>query len=137
MIIYIDENISPYLAKGFRILQQPLNLKLKEEIDIRSIKEEFGQGAQDEQWIPIIGEKGACIITQDYNIKRTRHQHKLCNEYNLGVFYIRSSSKTGMKYWEMVKLMAKHWENINKIAISRKRPFAFRVTSNGKLEELP
>ena len=83
MIIYIDENMSPYLAKGFNILQTPLNLKLKENIDVRSVKQDFGQGANDEDWIPEAGSKGSCIITQDYNIKRIKHQRVLCEKYHI------------------------------------------------------
>lgn len=136
MIIYIDENMSPYLARGFNILQAPLNLKLKEPIDVRSIKDDYGQGAQDEEWIPLAGEKGACIITQDYNIKRIKHQQALCEEYKLGMFYFRSPSKNGFSYWDMLVLLIKHWQNINKIAITEKRPFAYKVSSRGDLEEL-
>lgn len=129
MILYIDENLSPYLARGFNILQAPLNIKLKEPIDVRSIKDDFGQGAQDEVWIPIAGQKGACIITQDYNIKRIKHQQALCEEFKLGMFYFRPPSKTGFTYWDMLVLMVKHWNSINKIAIMEKRPFAYKVSS--------
>ena len=65
MIIYVDENMSPYLARGFDILQQPLNQKQREQIQVRSVKDSFGQGAPDEDWIPQAGEEGACILTQD------------------------------------------------------------------------
>ena len=136
MIIYIDENMSPFLAKGFNILQFPLNIKLREAIDVRSIKDDFGTGALDEDWIPKAGENGACIITQDYNIKRITHQQALCEKYQLGMFYFRPPSKNGFHYWDMVKLMVKHWETINKIAITQRRPFAYKVTSKGSLEEL-
>jgi len=136
MIIYIDENMSPYLARGFNILQAPLNVKLRESIDVRSIKDDFGQGALDEDWIPLAGEKGACVITQDYNIKRIKHQQTLCEQFNLGMFYFRPPSKNGFNYWEMLTLMVKHWLQINKIAITQKRPFAYKVTAKGSLEEL-
>lgn len=83
MIIYVDENMSPYLAKGLDLLQQPLNVKLREAIEVKSIRATFGQGAKDEDWIPIAGKEGACVITQDYNIRRTRHQRELCEDYGL------------------------------------------------------
>jgi len=78
MRIYVNENMSPYLARGFDILQKPENLKLREPIEVRSIKNEFGEGALDEDWIPLVGTQNSCIITQDYNIKRISHQRKLC-----------------------------------------------------------
>lgn len=129
MIIYIDENMSPFLARGFNILQKPENIKQREDIEIKSIKDEFGQGVQDEDWIPIAGEQGACILTQDYNINRIKHQRALCEEYNLGMFYFRPPSKGGFNYWNMVKLMVKHWPEIVKIASKNKKPFSFKVTS--------
>ena len=96
----------------------------------------LGRDLEDEEWIPLAGEKGACIITQDYNIKHVKHQRVLCERYNLGMFYFRPPSKSGFRYWDMISLIVKHWLEISKIAISRKRPFAFRVTSKGKLEEI-
>jgi hypothetical protein len=136
MIVYIDENMPSLLAKGFNILQTPMNFKLKEDIEVRSIKEEFGIGVQDEEWIPIAGEKGSCIITQDYNIRRIRHQKALCEEFSLGMFYFRPPSKKGFSYWNMLSLLVKHWPELTKIALTRKRPFAYKVSSRGKLEEL-
>ena len=136
MIIYIDENMSPFLARGFNILQEPLNLKLKEPIMVRSIKDEFGMGAKDEDWIPLAGEQKACVITQDYNINRIRHQRELCKQYNLGMFYFRPPSKNGFTYMDMLKLMVKHWEEISKKATREKRPFSYKVTQKGSLSEL-
>lgn len=54
MIIYIDENLPRVLAQGFNILQKPENIRLKlgDPIDVKSILDEFGSGAQDETWIP-------------------------------------------------------------------------------------
>ncbi len=134
MIIYVDENMSPYLARGFNILQTPENVKLGAEIEVKSIKDVFGQGTKDEDWIPRAGESNSCVITQDYSIKRIKHQQKLCEQYNLGMFYFRPPSKSGFKYWDMLKLMVKHWPSISKIAIQENRPFTYRVTSRGDLE---
>ncbi len=63
-----------------------------------SIKERFGQGAKDEDWIPKAGEEGAIIITQDYRIQTTRHQLILYQEYELGIFFFTAPSKGGYSY---------------------------------------
>ena len=135
MIIYIDENLSPYLAKGFSI-QESLNNKLSESIEVRSVKEEFGKGAKDEDWIPMLSKDKACVITQYYNIQRITHQRELCNQYELGMFYFHLPSKSGFSYAEMLTLIAKHWEEIIKIAIQNKRPFAFKITPKGKMTKM-
>ena len=114
------------LAEGFNILQKPENLKLKEEINVKSIIKESERGIEDEAWIPKAGKMGACIITQDFNIHRIRHQRELCNKYNLGMFYFRPPSKNGFSYWGMLRLLVKHWPEITKIATREKRPFAYK-----------
>jgi len=136
MIIYIDENMSEYLAEGLDLLQKPLNQKLRDQIEVKSIKKIFGQGAKDEDWIPIAGEQGACVITQDYNIKKTRHQRELYEQFELGIFFLIPPSKKGFSYWDMVKLLTKHWEGITNKALTESRPFAYKVSSRGRLENI-
>lgn len=136
MTIYIDENLPPLLARGFNILQKPENIKLREAIEVKSIKDEFGQGVKDEEWIPKAGESNACVITQDYNILRIDHQRELCIQYDLGMFYFRPPSKNGFGYWEILKLFVKHWQDICKKATRENRPFAYKITSRGEMKEL-
>jgi hypothetical protein len=137
MIIYIDENMPPVLAEGFNLLQAPENrrLKLKDPIEVESIKREFGAGAKDEDWIPLAGEQGACVITQDYNINRIKHQRALCKKYNLGMFYFRPPSKGGFAYWEMLKILVKHWPEIMKVASKKPRPFSYKITAKSSVLE--
>jgi len=131
MNVYIDENMPSVLATGFDLLQKPENikLKLKYPISVKSIVDAFGRGVQDEIWIPKAGKEGSCIITQDYNISRIKHQQELCKKFNLGMFYFRPPSKNGFSYWDMLQLMVKHWPEILKIIRKEKKPFAFRITS--------
>ena len=136
MTIYIDENMPPHLARGFDILQKPLSIKHRNNIEVKSIKEVFGEGAKDEDWIPIAGKEGACVITQDYNIKRIRHQRELCETYKLGMFYFRPPSKKGFEYWQMIELVVKHWIKISKAASRDERPFAYKVSSKGPIEKM-
>ena len=136
MTIYIDENMSPHLARGLDIIQKPLSIRSKYDIEVKSIKDVFGKGAKDEDWIPLAGKADACVITQDYNIRRIHHQRELCKKYGLGMFFFRPPSKNGFQYWDMVKLVVKHWPNISKSASKKGRPFAFKITSKGDMVEL-
>jgi gamma-glutamyltranspeptidase len=129
MNIYIDENLPPHLARGFNILQKPENLKLNQNIEVISIADEFGRGCADEEWIKLAGQKDSCIITQDYKIRRIRHQKALCDKYNLGMIYLRPPSKNGFTYWQMIGILHKNWAEICKIVLSQKRPFAYEITS--------
>lgn len=139
MRIFIDENLAPVLAMGFNILQEPENIKLelKDPIEVVSIRKVFGEGLEDEAWIPKVDKNRDCVITQDYNIKRIRHQRELCESYGLGMIYFKPPSKSGFRYWDMVKLLVKHWPEIVKKASKEKRPFSYKVTlKSSKLESL-
>lgn len=136
MIIYIDENMPYHLARGFEILQKPENVKLNQNIEVKSTIDAFGRSYQDEEWIPMAGKNEACIITQDYNIRRIRHQKELCDKYKLGMIYLRPPSKTGFTYWKMIGVLHKNWPEICKIVLSQKRPFAYEISAQGKLKRL-
>lgn len=135
--IYIDENMPRQLAYALNLLQQPLNEREKTPVEVVSIAEEFGFGAQDEDWIPEVGKKSGIVITQDYNIQTTRHQRVLCEAHRLGMIYIKPPSNKGLSYWDMVLLLINRWDEIKKIARKEKLPFAFRGTMRGnKFEQL-
>ena len=130
--IYIDENMPEQLAKALNILQQPLNGKEKSPIEVLSLKEEFGGGAKDEDWIPVVGRSNGVVITQDFNIQTTRHQRALCEEHGLGMIYIKPPSNRGLSYWDMALLLINRWNEIKKILRMEKAPFAYRGTMRGK-----
>lgn len=132
--IYIDENFAQQLAQGLDVFQQHLNQKEKHQVKVLSIKQEFGQGVSDEEWIPIAGEQKAVVITQDLRIQTTRHQNELYKKYGLGVFFFKPPSN-GYSFWEMVEQVIKRWPEIKKNT-KNNRPFAFRYRSKGKLEKL-
>jgi hypothetical protein len=133
MIVYVDENMPPRLAEALNLLQQPLNTK-GIGVEVQSIVHAFGRGTKDEVWIPRAGQQGACILTQDFNIHRIRHQRALCEEHKLGMFFIQPPSKSGLLYWDMVKLVIDRWEQLIKI-VNREQPaFYYRCTANKKFE---
>jgi hypothetical protein len=136
MIIYIDENMPPTLAAGLNVLQEPENIRSGIFVEVKSIKTVFGKGAKDEEWIPLAGKQEACVITQDYNIQRTRHQKALCEENKLGLFFFRPPSKTGYSYWQMVELCIANWQQIVKIAAKEVKPFAYRCSARKPLEKI-
>jgi len=134
--IYIDENLPSQLAKGLHELQLPQNKRDKIEIQVLSIKDTFGQGEQDEDWIPKVGAENGVVITQDYRIQTQRHQKELYLENGVGIFFFNPPSKGGFQYWELVKLVVKRWEKIKQIIRKEKPPFAFRCTARKTFEKI-
>ena len=132
MKIYFDENTFPHLARGLNAIQEPLNKKDGENIEIVYLPDEFGKGVKDEEWIPVLGKIGAVIITHDLNINRTRSQRELYRQHGLGVFFFTPPSKHGFGYWDFVQQVIKRWEEIRQLSSSKsRRPFAYRFTIRG------
>jgi hypothetical protein len=134
--IFIDENLPKQLAIGLNELQKPQNSKDGVEIEVLSIKEVFGQGALDEDWIPQVGLENGIVITQDFRIQTQKHQKELYIKHNVGILFFSPPSKSGFSYWEMVKLLISRWEEIKQIIKKNKVPFAFRSSARSKFEKL-
>lgn len=134
--IYIDENFPPQLADGLNRLVQPQNKKDGIDIEILSIKDVFGQGEQDEDWIPKVGKQNGIVITQDFHIQTQKHQKELYKENGVGILFFNPPSKGGFAYWEMVKQLVNRWDEIKHIASKNKTPFAFRCSARTKFEKM-
>lgn len=134
--IFIDENMPPQIARGLNILQQPQNDKDGINIEVFSIKDYFGEGAKDEEWIPKVGKLRGIVITQDYRIQSLKHQRELYKQNGVGILFFSPPSKTGFAYWEMVKQVIKRWEEIKSIVRKNSTPFAFRCSARADFENI-
>lgn len=137
MTIYLDENLPKHLAEGFQILQQPESLKTGIEIEVKFLPAEFDYGAKDFDWIPVVGKQEACVITQDININRKKHELELYRKHGVGMFFLRGpSKKQGLSIWQMVEALARNWSDITKAVQNQQRPFAFEIKLKGKMKKL-
>jgi hypothetical protein len=137
MKIFLDENMSPNLCHGLQAFQKSLNAELKFPIQIFSIEEQYGRGAQDEDWVPLVGKERGMAITWDFNLMRTRHQRELCEKHGVGLVIIRANSKKqGMRFWEQVKLLVKYWEDVVKVASKKSGHFHYELKPTSGLREL-
>ena len=131
MKIYLDENLSEYVAEALNLLSKGYFPN----IEVLSTKKAFGRGVADEDLIPIIGKEGSILITQDFNIKRRSSQFDLCREYGLSVFFL-VMQKNQTRHWEIVKTLIEHWEDITLKAQKEAKPFAYMVRAIGKMKQL-
>lgn len=134
--IFVDENMPPQIARGLNILQQPQNARDEMKIEVLSIKDYFGEGSKDEEWIPKVGKLNGVVITQDYRIQNLKHQRELYKKHGVGILFFSPPSKTGFAYWEMVKQVVKRWEEIKTIIRKNKTPFAFRCSARADFENI-
>lgn len=137
MIVFLDENLPRHLAEGFHILQETEGYKTGYSVEVRYIPSQFGNGAKDEDWIPEVGKLEACVITQDININRRKHEMKLYRSHGIGMFFLRGpSKKIGLSVWQMVEALARNWPEISRKACMEKQPFAYEFGLRGGLKKI-
>lgn len=137
MIIYLDENMPPHLAKGFEIIQKPEGLKTGKAITVAYLPDTFKRGAKDNEWLPVVGKEKSCVITQDLNITRRKDEIELYQKNGVGLFVLKGpNKKMGLSIWEMVQALSKHWPDICDKAINDKRPFAYQFKLTGKMKQI-
>ena len=124
MRVYFDENFSPALVDGLRRIQEG---RRADDITVCSMIEEFGRGAADETWIPGVASRHGVVITQDTNIHRTRAQWELCRTNKIGVFFLKPPKKQSWSYWDIVRLVIRHWSEISRLSKETNRPFGFCI----------
>ncbi len=127
--VLVDENLSEHLAEGLNAIQRPMD----NGIEVVSMKNTFGKGTKDEDWISKWGKMDGIFLTADINISRTRHLADLLKQNDFGAFFLRIPNKTS--YWERVKIIIKHWPTITKLIVTQTKPFAYWVTPN-KVEKM-
>lgn len=132
MKFYFDENITPQIARALAILQEP---RQQENVEVFTIRDAFGKGAPDEEWIPQVASEDGIVVTQDMNIHRTRHQRELYRQHGLGVVFFKPPSKSGYSYWEMIEKLIEAWPQIKKIGKMERKPFAFIIKPRSKKVE--
>jgi hypothetical protein len=130
MVIYLDENLSEYVADALNLL----NKGYFDDVEVHSTKKVFKQGVPDEVLIPKIGEKKGYLITRDFQIQKTRLQFDLLSKNGVGAFFIKLP-KGMSRHWELVKLLINHWEEIIDSVRTGKR-FAYRIHIRGKMEKI-
>ncbi|MBP8822618.1 MAG: hypothetical protein KBH07_03105 [Flavobacteriales bacterium] len=132
MHIYLDENLSEYVAQGLQLLSRAHY----RDIEVLSTKQDkdLGPGVKDPDLIPIVAKKHGVLITKDIRI-RTTMLFQLCQQNKLGIFFLKMPSGKEA-HWDIVRVLVEHWEEIVKHTRKEKRPFAFVVKPRGKMEKL-
>ena len=138
MIVFLDDNMPPYLAHAFQILQAPQNLKKgRLNIEVKHIRDVFGKGAKDLDWITALAKNQSYVITQDIHITRRKDEIAAYQANGICMFFIKGrNSKDTLSAFDMVEILAKQWESMVAIMIKQKGAFAYRMQLAGKPKKI-
>lgn len=92
----------------------------------------YPQDMEDIAWMPLVGEKGWIVVTNDMAIaKRHPMELKTLYECNLAAFILTNMSLSGP---DKAAAFTKAMRKIERLARSEKRPFIATVTSSGEVK---
>lgn len=133
MTVYFDENMPPHLARGFDTIQKVENLKRNSRtINIKLLKDDFGAGSKDLEWIPKLKGTNSFIVTRDIHLDKRKDEIAAYHDAGIGLFFIRGASKkSNLTVWQMLLILSRQWEEMIKIMKKRKAPFSYKVTYAG------
>jgi hypothetical protein len=103
--VLLDENLSPALAHA-------LDALFKNEHTIAHLREKFGMGVTDEQWINTLSQDGRwVVISGDRRITRNRAEFQVFRNSRLTGFFLSKGLYKARVIKQMERILAM-WENI-------------------------
>lgn len=124
MRFFVDENLSPAIAKGLRAFGE----------DVTHLVESFQRGTENEIRIPQVASDDRVIITRDVDIKRNRLRSEIFRRHRAGAFVLRAKNASG---WDLIRHVVWMWPEFTRLAEGTEKPFMFSVRARGeKLERL-
>ena len=125
MNFFFDANLSYRLAKAMEWLD--------EDASVIYLGDQFPQNAADEDWLKYVGENELVLVTRDRRIRRRRAEFLALKKYNVGAFFLIGKN---LDKWQQIKQLIWAWEEMKRLAVTARRPFAFQVRSKGKIQAL-
>ena len=127
MKFFLDNNLSPKLARCLHVLVQP-------EHEVIHLKERFAANTPDVTWMrTLAGEDDWVIISMDTRISRNPHEIRAWKEAGHTTFFLKKGwSQTG--FWEQAQKLVKYFPDIMVMASRAPRGSMHFVNVNGKME---
>ncbi|CAN5898331.1 hypothetical protein BH24GEM1_BH24GEM1_02510 [soil metagenome] len=127
MRFLFDANMPPPLALALRTLSKSV-------VHVRDIPE-LGPKAPDPLIMAYSAENGYLVLSRDLAQSDESWFKPTLLQKRAGYFLVRASRRRGVELqaWELVKLMVKAWEDIERHARENPVPFLALVKANGRV----
>lgn len=110
MRFFVDNNISPRIAKALNALEE------RDRNEVVHLKQKFDQSVSDIQWLSSLGQEGHWVVlTCDRNILRNPHERAAWKESGLTVFFFKESYLK-FSFWDQAWQLIKKWPEIKERA---------------------
>ena len=93
----------------------------------------FLPAAQDQDWLPVVGQRGWYVLTCDARIRYRRLELAAAQEARVGMFVIVSKNLTGAR---IAEILLKALTRIHRFISSHPRPFVAKIYRDGSIKEI-
>ena len=125
MRFFIDENLSPQLAKGMSGFGE----------DAIHLTEVFSQGTEDVDWLRYVGQNGLFLVTRDERVRWNPAELQALKIHDVGAFFLGGKNRSRC---DLIQQLVRNWPRMKEIGSRTRRPFAFKVPPSGsKFVPLP
>lgn len=118
MRFFIDNNLSPQLAKGMSGFGE----------DVEHLQDKFKPNAQDEEWLPYVGANNLYLVTRDNRIRRNPAEKAALTKNNVGAFFLGGKNRSRC---ELIQQLVRNWPQVKELSRKTRKPFAFRIPPTG------
>jgi hypothetical protein len=124
---FLDNNLSPKLAKCLHVLTQP-------EHEVVHLKELFAANTPDEVWMrALAAEKDWVIVSMDTRITKNPHEIKAWREAGHTTFFLKKAW-THLGFWEQAQKFVKCFPDLSDAASRSPGGSMHFVSVHGKIE---
>lgn len=124
MKVLLDENLAPALARALHAL-------FKGEHEVVHLRDKFGPGVTDEEWINNLSRDGRwVVISGDRRITRNHAEYLAFRNSRLIGFFLSKGLYKAKVIKQMERILAM-WENINTLADTVEGGAMFELPING------
>jgi len=90
-------------------------------------------GMSDLEWMELAGRSGHLAITHDLHILDVPGERAALESWRLGAIFVDAGQATR---WRVLRLLLDRWEWLEQIDTATARPFAFRLSLEGRIREV-
>ena len=120
-MIFVDGSMPRSVADALKSIGRPATAKI----------ELFPDGTKDPVWLRRVGENEWLALTRDGNIRYRPGEKQAILDHSVGCFIF--TYKNTMKREEIVQLVLKHIDKIEKAFKAAPRPFIYTIATDGQL----
>ncbi|MEM6435889.1 MAG: Mut7-C RNAse domain-containing protein [Cyanobacteria bacterium P01_D01_bin.115] len=101
-------------------------------ISVEIHDEHFPQNAEDESWLPEVGERGWVVLTKDKNIAKRTSERLAVASANIRMFVLAVQNLPGQ---DMIEVFLKAFMKMQTFARENPSPFIAKVYKTGEVSE--